>query len=308
VAGRLDVGVAPDYVSSLPIGEAIEEFVMALELAGASRSTIRAYRAALKDFMEFIGGDRECGSVDSRSFVGWMLTRRRRGFSREKSDGRGRGVTLHYYSMFVRRFLEWCGVEVKAPRVPRPRGGVSGVLTWADIERLLNAARDLLDVVIVSLLSEAGLRSAELLSLRVGDIDLSSGEVVVRRGKYGKSRVVFLGPRSRGVVSRYVELRGLGPDDRLVPLSYQGLYKRLKGLARRAGLPVENVRPHVLRHTFATEALRRGMSLPVLQRLLGHSDIKVTQVYLHLVKEDLRREYERVFLGGAKNEVLPLAS
>ncbi len=300
MAGRLEVGVAPDYVVNLSLGEAFEEFILALELAGASRSTIRAYRAALSDFVEFVGRDVTCRDVGSRSFVGWMLTRRREGFRREKTGGRGRGVTLHYYSMFVRRFLEWCGVDVRAPRVPRPRGGVSGVLSWDDIERLIAASRDLLDVVIVSLLAEAGLRSAELLSLRVGDVDLSSGEIRVRRGKYGKSRVVFLGPASRDAVARYIELKGLDANDRLVPLSYQGLYKRLKSLARRAGLPVESVRPHVLRHTFATEALRRGMSLPVLQRLLGHSDIKVTQVYLHLVKEDLRREYERVFVGGER--------
>jgi integrase/recombinase XerD len=52
----------------------------------------------------------------------------------------------------------------------------------------------------------------------------------------------------------------------------------------------------VLRHTFATEALRRGVSLAALQRLLGHSDIKVTQLYLHLLDDDVRREYERAFL------------
>jgi len=59
---------------------------------------------------------------------------------------------------------------------------------------------------------------------------------------------------------------------------------------------VERVRPHVLRHTFATEAIRRGMSLPALQKLLGHSDLKITQLYLHLTNDDVRREYEKVFL------------
>ncbi|MEB3759152.1 MAG: tyrosine-type recombinase/integrase, partial [Desulfurococcales archaeon] len=114
---------------------------------------------------------------------------------------------------------------------------------------------------------------------------------------YGKERVVFLGDDALRVLKEYVELKRLGPEDRVVNISYQALYKRLKRLARDAGLPVEKVRPHILRHTFATEALRRGMSLPALQRILGHSDIKITQVYLHLVKEDVKKEYLNVFGG-----------
>ena len=95
------------------------------------------------------------------------------------------------------------------------------------------------------------------------------------------------------------------PRSRVVPLTYQALYKRVKRLAERAGLDPERVRPHVLRHTFATEALRRGMSLPALQRLLGHSDIKITERYLHLVTEDVEREYRRIFEPGVGSEWIP---
>ncbi len=292
---RLDLGEAPDYARDMMLEEAVEEFIGVLELAGASRSTLRAYKAALNDFLEFAGREAPCAE-GARKVRDWLLYRRRRGFTRRR--GGDYLVTLHYYSMFVRRFLEWCGVRPRVPRVSRPKGSMSSVLQWDDVLRLLRASRDMLDRVIVSLLAETGLRSSELLGVRVRDIDLDNGEIVVRNAKYGKERIVFLGDLSRRILRDYIELKGLKRGDRVVGISYQALYKRLKRLARDAGLPADVVRPHVLRHTFATEALRRGMSLPVLQRLLGHSDIKITQVYLHLVKEDAKREYLRVFSGS----------
>ncbi|MCE4615434.1 MAG: tyrosine-type recombinase/integrase [Desulfurococcales archaeon] len=291
---RLDPGEAPPEVEDLGVRKAIDEYLLALELAGASKRTLKVYRAALLDFARFVGEDVKCSDAAKR-LRDWLVARRRNGFSRSKSKGKSAIVTLHYYYMFVRRFLSWCGIKLRAPRVPRPMNGISDVLRWDDIVRLLRASRDLLDRVIVLLLAETGLRSSELLGLKVEDIDFDSGEIVVRNAKYGKERIVFLGEESGSVLQEYIDLKRLSSEEKIIQLSYQALYKRLKRLARDAGLPVEKVRPHVLRHTFATEALRRGMSLPALQRILGHSDIKITQVYLHLVKEDVKREYLSIF-------------
>jgi integrase/recombinase XerD len=289
---RLLLPPPPRGLEGRSVREAVEAFLGALEAAGASPSTIRAYRAALEAFTAHVGPGRRAGELGPDDYTSWLRAARASG-PRRPRGGRWES-TLHYYSVYVRRFLEWLGVARGLPALPRPSRGYSGALRWSEVEALLEASRDLLDALIVAFLAESGLRARELLGLRVRDIDLEAGEAVVR-GKYGKERRVPLGPLTRSLLPLWLRERGLGPGDRLVPISYQALYKRLKTLAARAGLDPAKVRPHVLRHTFATEALRRGVSLAALQRILGHSDIKVTQLYLHLAWEDVRREYQAAF-------------
>lgn len=296
---RLRLPPPPRGVKGLRLGEAIEAYLSSMEAIGASGRTIKAYRAALASFASHVGGDRRVESISVGDYLEWLSSIRG-----SKSD-----TTIHYYSIFVRRFLKWLGLEIDVPAYSRPSKRFKGALTWSQVEALINASKDLVDLVIVSLLSETGLRVSELLSLRVGDIDISSGQVRVI-GKYGKERIVFMGPLSQAVLAEFIGSRGLKPGDKLLDMSYQAVYKRLKRLARRAGVREEEVTPHILRHTFATEALRRGVSLPALQRLLGHSDIKVTQMYLHLVTDDIRREYERAFSQQAllQGPALPVVS
>ncbi|HID42014.1 MAG TPA: hypothetical protein EYP33_07695, partial [Pyrodictium sp.] len=226
-----------------------------------------------------------------------------RGLQRPRSRGsdpaeerRERQTTMHYYTLFLRGFLEWLGLDVKVPVVRKPRSPRVEALRPEEVERLVSAARDPLDLLIVALLFETGLRAQEAVGLRLRDVDTGRREIRVRNAKYGEERVVLYGPLTEQALEIWLALNPkLGPDDPLLGISYSGLYKRLKTLARRAGLDPRRVRPHVLRHTFATEALRRGVPLPVVQRLLGHHDIKVTQIYLHLLDEDIRAAYQRAF-------------
>lgn len=287
----------PEDVWELDDEEVVEEFLAALMAAGASEKTVKAYRAALMDFLGFIRRSgrrlRDVRSSDVRRWLQERLGRARGGGWEER---RRVQVTMHYYSLFLRRFFRWLGLRVRVPVVRKPRRGVVEALSREEVLRLLRAARDTLDVLIVSLLLETGLRAEEAVSLRLRDIDLERREIRVRNAKYGEERIVFFGEMTAEALRAWLEENpGLGPDDRLLGISYSALYKRLKRMAVRAGLDPRKVRPHVLRHTFATEALRRGMSLPAVQRLLGHHDVRVTEIYLHLVNDDIRREYEAAF-------------
>ena len=141
---------------------------------------------------------------------------------------------------------------------------------------------------LVELVYSAGLRSAEAVSLDLGDIDFEQEHVRVR-GKGGKERVVPLGEEAAHVVARYLrEARpelARGANDALF-LSTRG--RRLDTSTLRRLLP----HPHRLRHSFATHLLEGGADLRTIQELLGHSSLSTTQVYSHVDARRLRRVYD----------------
>ena len=291
---RIRLPPPPRNIEKYTLRDAVERFLRELLVAGASSKTVKVYRAALNDFLARIGEDRRVSDIGVEDYLLWLSRLREEGPRRPR--GGKKENTIHYYSLFVRRFLSWIGVSADLPVPRRDEGSLDTVLREDELERLISASRDILDLLIVVLLAETGMRIGELLSVRVADIDFRDASIRIK-GKYGKERIVFFGPRTRTILETYIDMMRLRPRDFLIPLSYQAVYKRLKKLAELAGVDSSKVRPHVLRHTFATEALRRGMSLVTLQRLLGHSNIRITQRYLHLVTEDLKRDYFTVFYG-----------
>ncbi|MGQ9614818.1 MAG: site-specific tyrosine recombinase XerD [Spirochaetota bacterium] len=181
-------------------------------------------------------------------------------------------------------------------------------LTLEEVEKLLSIPDEssplgLRDRTMLELMYSSGLRVSELVELRMGSIDLQEKCLLVY-GKGKKERVVPFGERAEELLRRYLDWgRGailkhkssefLFLNSRGEQLGRKGLWKIIKNYARVSGIR-KNIKPHILRHSFATHLIQNGADLRVVQELLGHSDISTTQIYTHLDRGtliDFHRKY-----------------
>jgi site-specific recombinase XerD len=197
-------------------------------------------------------------------------------------------ATARSRQLAVRRFSAWLADEgeidadalatLKPPKLDRK---VIPELDQDDLKRLVEACgkdfRGLRDEAIIRLMVETGMRAGEVVAMTTKDINIKTGEAVVRQGKGGKGRTVSFGPKTGLAIDRYIRrgrsthrmahLPELWLGDRQRGFSYQALYSALKGRADAAG--IEKFNPHMLRHTAAGRWLDAGGSEGGLMNMFG---------------------------------------
>ncbi len=170
-----------------------------------------------------------------------------------------------------------------------------------DVTRFFESLRTWRDLAIVSLMLFGGLRSREVLGLKHSDLVWSESTVCVR-GKGDKDRIVPLAPQAVRALTSYERLErpDVSHDQFFVclkgrarghPMTPSGLREIFRYHRRRSGVTVGNA--HRFRHTFATDMVRAGMPLPILMRLMGHTQIEMTLRYVHVSADDVRQEFDR---------------
>lgn len=292
----------------LSLQRAADGFLLGLDVErGASRNTLESYARDLRDYLDFLTrrGIRELGAVEPFHIRAFLHEREQAGHgprSRARALSSLRGLHRHACESGLCR--EDASARFHGPRLPR---SLPRALRPAEVERLLAsvdpdhrlASRDR---ALLETLYACGLRASEICSLALTAFD--ERESILRvRGKGDKERWVPVGQAAVDALEVYRDgLRrelasrtaatGLFLNARGGNLSRVGLWKILKGVARRAGL-ADRVTPHVLRHSFATHLLQGGADLRVVQELLGHADVQTTQIYTHLDRDHLREQHRR---------------
>lgn len=201
-----------------------------------------------------------------------------------------------------------CGADftalVSGPKLARR---IPGTLTPDEVARLLAApsggdARSLRDRALLELFYSSGLRVSELAGLRLQQVDLEHGFLRVF-GKGSKERVVPIGGRAIDAIATYVASgrpqlvkartgSQLFLNNRGAALSRVMLWMIVKKYAKRAGI-AKTVKPHGLRHSFASHLLTGGADLRAIQEMLGHASISTTQIYTTVESQRLREHHAK---------------
>jgi integrase/recombinase XerC len=245
--------------------EHVRKFAAQSHRRGLSPRSIQRRLSAVRSYYEFLIRQNLTGEVDARSGVGHNPA-----------------------------------YDVRAPKAAKR---LPETLDPDQMAALLNMpAGDsfvLRDRAIMELLYSSGLRLAELVSLDINRLDLSSGMVRVL-GKGNKEREVPVGSVAVGVLTQWLRERVAlaKPEEKALfvgrggkRLGPRAIQTRVAHWARRQGLSM-HVYPHLFRHSFATHLLESSRELRGVQELLGHADISTTQVYTHLDFQHLARIYE----------------
>lgn len=286
-----------------PLADVVEEYLVALRVAGRSPRTIDWYRANLVEFMRFLerdGGTAAVADLQPASVRRWLLALNARPTALAPSSLAGRVRTIKAFGTWIAAELDLPANPVRAVPIPRVPDQLVPSLRDHEIAHLVQAATESRqpqrDLALILLMIDTGMRLSEVAGLRVAAVDLIEGRCRVM-GKGSRERLVPIGRRTRKSLRAWISARRpspvanaplfVGPSG--LSLSPRGVHQLVRRLARRAGIETR-CSPHVLRHTFARAFLTNGGDVFSLQRILGHSprSIQVTRRYVDLLDEDLR--------------------
>ncbi len=273
-----------------------------------SPQTVKSYTAGVQMFLHWCATEGAPAVLDRptvNAFIAAVL------------ESGAEAATARARQLAVRRFSAWCAEEGETTRdellgLKPPKLDVKIVprLTDDQCRALVKACagrefRDRRDEAIVRFMLEAIVRAGEVVAMGTGDVDLTRGLAIVRRGKGGKGRPVPFGPQTSRAIDRYLRLRrshrlaatpALWLGDRGKNLSYDGLYAALKYRAELAGIP--DFHPHVTRHTAAQRWLSAEGSEGGLMAVAGWTRRDMIDRYTRATaSERAAEEARRLGLG-----------
>jgi integrase/recombinase XerD len=274
------------------MNEIIEEYKVWLEIQGKSKNTIKTYSSIAKKFLEFLINNgiiiTDTKSINSSLDKNLILKFLAELKVKKKLDSNSLRLYVRAISSFL-KFLdnESLAKQIKAPKVDKR---LPKFITYDELNKLLENTDNYRDKLIIKFLFYTGVRVSELIKIKKNDIIFEEGFVKVY-GKGGKERIVPIPKELLNELKDYINKIN---TENIFPLSSRQVERIIKNIAKKAGIS-KKVTPHVLRHSLATTLLSKGVDIRYIQEILGHSSLNITQIYTHVVPNQLKEIYQKVF-------------
>ena len=295
-------------------GHILEQFLeMMMVERGVATYTIEAYRKDLSDYQQFLHEqESNVTDVDARLLMLWHDDAKIRGHQDSSIARKFSAIRQLHKFMLIEQWRD--DNPTKLLKMPKLGRKLPKIISDSDMQNLFDVLEQMQNnqphdairlTCLLEILYGSGLRVSELVSLPLSAI-LSDAKLLRVMGKGGKERIVPLSDLALEALQAWISIRHHylpknkfnEQDDKgfIFPskskqghLTRQRFGQMLKELAVLAKIPPEKISPHVVRHAFASHLLNNGAGLLSVQKMLGHADITTTQIYTHILSDELKK-------------------
>lgn len=312
-----DSAVAPNPANLAQLSALEDRFrafcTYARTVKNQSPASIVWYEKSLRNFVTFLHTkldlDPAAFAVQLRAIEPWVQWNRERGAAPISANNYWRGLRAFFRDIEKRDGLPSPFHGLKAPRFPRlePKARSADecrrILDAAEHYPWASAYTQSLAVAILATMLYAGLRRGEVVRLRYADIDRDKGTILIREGKGaygGRDRRAYISDDLDAMLTRYMRERSRrgysGPEVFVSPktgagISVEGLQRIIRIVRRASGVPFS---AHMLRHSFVSHLLQKGVPLHVVSKLAGHRQLTTTMGYAAIFEKDLSDGIEKL--------------
>ena len=254
------------------------KMIQQMELKCYSKNTITTYIDCLASLSMYYNSSPDLLSTDqTREFIHYNLTEKK--LSKSWMNQMISSLKILFCDVLRK---EWNCLDIPRPRREKK---LPVVLSKAEVSKIINTPINLKHKAFLMVTYSAGLRLSEVCNLKIGDIDSQRMLIRVVQAKGSKDRYTILSPITLALLRMYWKVyrvktflfetkENTSVSSRMAQHIFKNALEK-SGVKRQVGI-------HSLRHSFATHLLEQGVSLPIIQQLLGHTSLKTTSIYLHV--------------------------
>lgn len=252
-----------------------DKYSIDIELVYNSIATKNNYKSQVWCFLNHFKNEVEPKAIDNEKIKLWLLEAKTINSRKHRMC-----AITSFYKITV-------GMPAKIAKIPYPKSEkkLPIVLSQAEVQRMFDVCENLKHKLILALLYSCGLRVSELINLQWQNIDRSRMVINILGGKGNKDRQVMLSTALIPLLEKYFHqyktqnyiLSGQFSDQ----YSSRSVGQIMKQLAQKAGIN-KRVYTHLMRHNCFTHMVENGIDINLIQRLAGHSNVKITMVYTHI--------------------------